>query len=145
MFQSTHPHGVRPAVQPIVEADGVSIHAPTRGATAEGPEKLNRWKVSIHAPTRGATFVTKDSLNLIEVSIHAPTRGATYSRHNLTDQIAFQSTHPHGVRQSSTLRTRTVQSFNPRTHTGCDQIVPDKILPHRSFNPRTHTGCDTKR
>ena len=32
----------------------------------------------------------------------------------------FQSTHPHGVRRSWSVRCRVRQSFNPRTHTGCD-------------------------
>ena len=57
-----------------------------------------------------------------------------------------------------------MKSFNPRTHTGCDEISqqqrerrlqfqsthphgvrPTKWLNSRSlnrFNPRTHTGCD---
>ena len=34
----------------------ISIHAPTRGATAEDAEKLGgNLPISIHAPTRGAT------------------------------------------------------------------------------------------
>ena len=36
----------------------------------------------------------------------------------------------------------TSSSFNPHTHTGCDEGSP--AYPHRyvSFNPHTHTGCD---
>ena len=55
----------------------------------------------------------------------------------------FQSTHPHGVRQKPTLQLHEVRSFNPRTHTGCDQGVWIGSGQFRSFNPRTHTGCDS--
>ncbi len=56
--------------------------------------------VSIHAPTRGATYTDIDLVGkFIYVSIHAPTRGAT---------------------GASTSDTSATESFNPRTHTGCD-------------------------
>ena len=58
---------------------------------------------------------------VLEVSIHAPTRGAT----------SFATT-------SST----PCDSFNPRTHTGCDRVVKRHRGSSNSFNPRTHTGCD---
>ena len=32
--------------------------------------------------------------------------------------------------------------FNPRTHTGCDISVAALLLFDCCFNPRTHTGCD---
>ena len=57
----------------------------------------------------------------------------------------FQSTHPHGVRLSSSLGSPAAWiSFNPRTHTGCDGISL-YVVAFRTvrFNPRTHTGCDS--
>ena len=76
-FQFTHPRGVRrdagqnrggqqgfnsrthagcDAMQDkIEEANKVSIHAPTRGATTHEWNSFAGWSVSIHAPTRGAT------------------------------------------------------------------------------------------
>ena len=76
-FQSTHPRGVRQNgmisansircfnprthegcdLYSLVEIgdDGVSIHAPTRGATSKGFLFTLFFWVSIHAPTRGAT------------------------------------------------------------------------------------------
>ena len=37
--------------------------------------------------------------------------------------LVFQSTHPHGVRHNQTmLASLEIESFNPRTHTGCDSI-----------------------
>ena len=47
LFQSTHPHGVRPLVSklPLVPVK-VSIHAPTRGATssAPAPDKQDKFQ-----------------------------------------------------------------------------------------------------
>ena len=55
------------------------------------------------------------------VSIHAPTRGATVPIKRYTfSLIAFQSTHPHGVRRLSCCWCAGTGGFNPRTHTGCD-------------------------
>ena len=56
---------------------GISIHAPTRGATAEGVRNTPYMGISIHAPTRGATEETPLILKGGKISIHAPTRGAT--------------------------------------------------------------------
>ena len=43
-------------------------------------------EVSIHAPTRGATALAERRLPLLKVSIHAPTRGATTGRRKHTTQ-----------------------------------------------------------
>jgi len=57
-FQSTPPCGGRPAENPLLVSAGlVSIHAPVRGATQEGPGIWRHRAVSIHAPVRGATSV----------------------------------------------------------------------------------------
>ncbi len=104
----------------LEQGGGVSIHAPTRGATEAKAREIIAEKVSIHAPTRGATKqlwaymhgrkfqsthprgvrldLSNKSDRVIKVSIHAPTRGAT----------------------SSHLRPLSRNCFNPRTHEGCD-------------------------
>ena len=93
----------------------------------------------------GVRLIVKTSIiDRSDVSIHAPTRGAT----------CFSS-----------IYSRCVYSFNPRTHTGCDGndlkltnfgFAVSIHAPTRgattnirkrwpiwfSFNPRTHTGCD---
>ena len=57
-FQSTHPHGVRPtAFHLLLVRIGISIHAPTRGATSLLEKDDPDLYISIHAPTRGATFL----------------------------------------------------------------------------------------
>ena len=57
VFQSTHPHGVRPAGGGNgVRVCDVSIHAPARGATLLNSAEPSWNAVSIHAPARGATM-----------------------------------------------------------------------------------------
>ncbi len=57
LFQSTHPRGVRLSTptNPTF-SQGVSIHAPTWGATERRAGQRNATNVSIHAPTWGATL-----------------------------------------------------------------------------------------
>ena len=84
---------------------GISIHAPTRGATRvcglyrilnhdfnprshEGSDYLpvtvsGGNAISIHAPTRGATQCDIHNKHGSKISIHAPTRGAT--KYDLAD------------------------------------------------------------
>ena len=51
--------------------------------------------VSIHAPTKGATAVIFVCISSVVVSIHAPTKGATVlSSQAFTIEIEFQSTLP---------------------------------------------------
>jgi len=62
-FRSTPPHGGR-RVRVIARRapDGVSIHAPARGATEHAQSRNRRMDVSIHAPARGATPRCCDNL-----------------------------------------------------------------------------------
>ena len=132
MFQSTHPHGVR-LVYPhsLLYISRVSIHAPTRGATAGTLiVGIDGW-VSIHAPTRGATLPHVCLLQKRHVSIHAPTRGATHLRQIIYYGDWFQSTHPHGVRHMKRQMIHPRICFNPRTHTGCDLPVRVEFDAHQ--------------
>ena len=60
-----------------VECHGISIHAPTRGATPLSCGSPLHQFISIHAPTRGATQAVDKDAVIKGISIHAPTRGAT--------------------------------------------------------------------
>ena len=119
-FQSTHPRRVRRELPgPLPVQHGVSIHAPTQGAT-KSPTCRPRWRSCFNPRTHAGCdvhLVTK-LRQASEVSIHAPTQGATPTR--ARGQIA---------------------SFNPRTHAGC---APDsaRACTRGCFNPRTHAGCD---
>ena len=102
--------------------DEISIHAPTRGATAPvSPINPNDF-ISIHAPTRGATITMfkmsailyqfqfthlhevrripkRDTVWSVLISIHAPTRGATGVTATPDRGDIFQFTHLHEVRR----------------------------------------------
>ena len=100
LFQSTLPRGERHTFSGnTICANYISIHAPTRGATANGcnvdcniryfnprshegsdcihDKSRKDHDISIHAPTRGATRLQLFWLVHTLISIHAPTRGAT--------------------------------------------------------------------
>jgi hypothetical protein len=104
--------------------EGVSIHAPTWGATFwrtssslrgnrfnprahVGRDPPSPWhtsgrcgKVSIHAPTWGATKDGESTWREVMVSIHAPTWGATISFTEPRElEVRFQSTRPRGARR----------------------------------------------
>ncbi len=77
-FQSTPPRGGRrPHTSRNSSPQGVSIHAPARGATLFDKAEELPEGVSIHAPARGATYAYQNSILGGGVSIHAPARGAT--------------------------------------------------------------------
>ena len=78
--------------------EGISIHAPTWGATSSHYIKPQVSRISIHAPTWGATLV------VIPSTVH----------------LQFQSTHPRGVRLRWVVCRDCNRYFNPRTHVGCD-------------------------
>ena len=76
---------------------GVSIHAPTRGAT-HGADVYGHDGWFQSTPPRGERQRDASGKSRADVSIHAPTRGAT----------------------SSCLRISTISRFNPRPHEGSD-------------------------
>ena len=78
-FQSTHPHGVRRyVIRRILRRAVVSIHAPTRGATAVEPTEENLSACFNPRTHTGCDIAFGYHNHDFEfVSIHAPTRGAT--------------------------------------------------------------------
>ena len=119
-FQSTHPHGVRQRLASTTKFL-LSFNPRTHtGCDIEWSSVVISVLVSIHAPTRGATANSAHALLQLVVSIHAPTRGATPVRSQLPSTWGFQSTHPHGVRHRLMIQHPALLCFNPRTHTGCD-------------------------
>ena len=101
--------------------ENISIHAPTRGATAAAPLTTAPSRISIHAPTRGATTCRIASFFTGRISIHAPTRGATLI--DLFIRIFLDN-------------------FNPRSHEGSDDYTPNSRTISSDFNPRSHEGSD---
>ena len=56
--------------------EGVSIHAPVKGAISTPSTGSNEFTVSIHAPVKGAIKRAVLSGTPALVSIHAPVKGA---------------------------------------------------------------------
>ena len=120
-FQSTLPRGERPIqVIPVAEADKISIHAPTRGATdsvfmmvipvifqSTLPRGERRRFSSMQQRDdyfnprshEGSDPAGSTNIRIEFISIHAPTRGAT--PHVVYDILLyqFQSTLPRGERR----------------------------------------------
>ena len=72
----------------------------------------------------GCDFGVVDRCIFRFISIHAPAWGATHQSSTALILILFQSTHPHGVRHCFTsILTRTLGNFNPRTRMGCDDTL----------------------
>ena len=124
----------------------ISIHAPTRGATATNTCKAKYRVISIHAPTRGATALIRaftaifqhfnprshersdqaTNLNSThkEISIHAPTRGATEAFNKIDSSNAeFQSTLPREERPINGVISGFYRYFNPRSHERSDRVI----------------------
>ncbi len=165
MFQSTRPHGARlPAVAPVVEHVGVSIHAPARGATGFDGGQLQVLVVSIHAPARGAT---RNGIPRFDVGTFQSTRphGARRIESELRRLDAeFQSTRPHGARPNGLDFFQGNIVFQSTRPHGARRVDPQNAplptlfqstRPHgarpsgwpnqgcmRSFNPRARTGRD---
>ena len=125
---------------------GVSIHAPTRGATDCIKQSFHLARICFNPRTHTGCDPEAGTLRLatLHVSIHAPTRGATLWRKVIAHTLMmFQSTHPHGVRLGAPPRCRwpRIVSIHAPTRgaTAFSVIIPP--MPS-SFNPRTHTGCD---
>ena len=165
-FQSTHPRGVRHSADYLVNfVSGVSIHAPTRGATCfadteillsgsfnprthEGCD-INTQKImrigkqfqSTHP--RGVRLRTcSRAVNIIRSFNPRTHEGCDYRLVFCPLAAKFQSTHPRGVRPTQ-IAFRSMRScFNPRTHEGCDQPSLSTCCQFLCFNPRTHEGCD---
>ena len=121
----------------------ISIHAPTRGATEKWTDAMPQLMISIHAPTRGATWYTDDDYVKVIISIHAPTRGATITAFSHVSCLQFQSTLPHGERRLIIQLVHMYKNFNPRSHTGSDEVCCLSTEFIMYFNPRSHTGSDS--
>ena len=121
MFQSTHPHGVRPGKQVVYYAFQAFQSTHPHGVRRHGLMGLTSSS-SFNPRTRtGCDSVYMRLLACATVSIHAPARGAT--------GIATGTGNPQ-------------TGFNPRTRTGCDKHEGHRGKHEPCFNPRTRTGCD---
>ena len=165
LFQSTHPRGVRRMMfAQRMWGNGISIHAPTWGATSDHDSDGNDDSISIHAPTWGATQESPKRKEKQCISIHAPTWGAT---HRLPAQGVWRLISIHAPTWGATTgiykdiftvyisihaptwgatiysllcrQLLTFQSTHPR---GVRRQILTLFIAFSNFNPRTHVGCD---
>ena len=165
LFQSTHPHGVRPAYQDLIipdsEFQSTHPHGVRLLALSSSYPLLRFQSTHPHgvrprtfAPCRcldcfnprthtGCDNAWSKALPLRRVSIHAPTRGAT-----LIDCVygkyTWVSIHA-PTRGATTVQTQGLKVCDKfqSTHPHGVRPLESTILYIRSrFNPRTHTGCD---
>ena len=121
---SIHARRVRLEGFPLLYAiEGVSIHAPTQGATiSRSYSVLNLLFQSTH-PRRVRHFLGVVPESLAQFQSTHPRRGDACWAAGRYACIGFQSTHPRRVRPARRGSHRSESSFNPRTHAGCDSAV----------------------
>ena len=104
--------------------------------------KTKIYGISIHAPTWGAT-PNRSGFDLSHEFQSTHPRGVRLQVPcGKCCECKFQSTHPRGVRPTTSSNTTTIANFNPRTHVGCDSVRGAMCSSLTNFNPRTHVGCD---
>ena len=186
-FQSTHPSGVRRAwtstsywirnfnprtpvgcdhpAAPVRGNPVISIHAPQWGATGAGgkppPVRLN---FNPRTPVGCDRCVRRCAAMSPNFNPRTPVGCDTLEKDDKNHRYLFQSTHPSGVRLTSTSYVLPPIYFDPRTPVGCDShpagtyqagdlfqsTHPSGVRPRATksassptnFNPRTPVGCD---
>ena len=123
VFQSTHPRGVRRLRSLLVNLPILFQSTHPRGVRLLKRHLLQQLCCFNPRTHEGCDTFVLDYKQIGFVSIHAPTRGATDNNLCSDELIKFQSTHPRGVRRFTILFSRNTQSFNPRTHEGCDLLI----------------------
>ena len=146
LFQSTHPHGVRPRhSQKFGCSFVVSIHAPTRGATdfRRGYCQFELFQSTHPHGVRPLFAPCPHKQTCFNPRTH--TGCDSFKTRLLIYNSSFNPRTHTGCDNSLTVNPKAFISFNPRTHTGCDRIIFAIRTFFYSFNPRTHTGCDVNR
>ena len=121
-FQSTLPHGERRLIEvERTEPVGVSIHAPTWGATPVA-----------------STFAFRV---LFQSTLPHGERRAEHTKRLMCD-LGFNPRSHTGSDALSTGQSTQPSSFNPRSHTGSDRHCKAGAFQRACFNPRSHMGRD---
>ena len=151
-FQSTLPQGERLGPSGTTgRYNAISIHAPTRGATASRSETSSRSGFQSTLP-QGCLLYTSKGSDKGDVSVVLPAGDFNPRSHKGSDR-----SWPASRRGSET-------NFNPRSHKGSDRYLSISVrarefqstlpqgerresgsqmcLVHRDFNPRSHKGSD---
>ena len=124
-------------------SSGISIHAPTRGATTAAfivTVRLVNFNPRSHERSdQGIRFQWRDEQG---ISIHAPTRGATLL---YAFCYILRNFNPRSHERSDSfirIRFPGLEYFNPRSHERSDQSACPCSRHSRNFNPRSHERSD---
>ena len=102
--------------------EGISIHAPAKGATMCVGGYLVIGRISIHAPAKGATMLTVSRICVFGFQSTLPRR----ERHLITgrtwEEWLSQSTLPRRERRGKLDEQFGDQDFNPRSREGSDRV-----------------------
>ena len=145
VFQSTHPSGVR-----LDAGDGtghvlvISIHAPQWGATSW----LSKIVVAFinfnpRTPVGCDRHSTHYSLVCQNFNPRTPVGCDLELMLSVGSIVAFQSTHPSGVRLTVPSRPLNFSQFQSTHPSGVRRLVGAVTGVRVDFNPRTPVGCDS--
>ena len=98
--------------------------------------------VSIHAPTRSATADSERNRAHCEFQSTRPHGARRCAERAKMYKEKFQSTRPHGARLTVDVRNALPCCFNPRAHTERDRPYFCQSRNQEGFNPRAHTERD---
>ena len=158
---------MRPPIRRINSSyEGVSIHAPTWGATSQRSASRGRRRFQSTHPRGVRPIASLKTARMFRFNPRTHVgcdtfRSVTESKvigfnprthvgcdghwiQVIAECLKFQSTHPRGVRPTwrHPRWCSTSTCFNPRTHVGCDCFPTLFPSCAGGFNPRTHVGCD---
>ena len=122
---------------------GISIHAPTRGATIFPALEIFRCTFQSTLPRGERQEYDPDEVMEMFISIHAPTRGATLMPCAPPKRLIFQSTLPRGERRSLTANKEMYLEFQSTLPRGERPLKHKKSSLFYYFNPRSHEGSDS--
>ena len=126
-----------------MQVTGISIHAPTKGATSPVTIIDPETEISIHAPTKGATIVSYFHKKYNKFQSTLPRRERLYRLLHMRSIWTFQSTLPRRERQpfkSGRAGNSRFQSTLPRRERLFTGQQPAAAA--GNFNPRSHEGSD---
>ena len=147
IFQSTLPRRERPEFLALSGLRfGISIHAPTKGATEDIPNKFSANDISIHAPTKGATNMLRKISSWLKHFNPRSHEGSDVSSSTFAGKfLVFQSTLPRRERlynRISSFACFEISIHAPTKGATLFVILLEFIKPY--FNPRSHEGSDEK-
>ena len=144
MFQSTHPRRVRPTHLFRLSRYITSFNPRTHvGCDWKSLTKdiFRGWFQSTHPRRVRRLSSTRNVCSLRFQSTH-PRRVRHGGLAFVKPPVAFQSTHPRRVRQASTCNLDWLDMFQSTHPRRVRQAERPRGKRKDSFNPRTHVGCD---